>query len=404
MSRCTSPLRTHARNVGGWRCTTHDCDRPARHGPQFGARRTRQECRRTRPGRHPARRRLRRRHAAHRQPVHQRDGVLRQRPLDVAQLPRRDPRADGHPAGRQLLPAALRRPRHHDAGRRPRRARGHEPGRSEGQHRRPPRRRAADRRLRRVQRAQPREGRLRRQPARGRLPGGLADGQRAAHQHDARRALRLRPRQEGGRAQQEHVHARAAVVDVPPADRGHGPLPRAPVPPQARDRRGQHRRVPRRVQLRRDHRGLRRLLRDQAGPDGTGPVPQHLRQPGAVAGPRRGRPALGPAAVPRRLPDHAGVGHPPRAVQAQGLRRAHVPGRGRDRRDQRGHRRRVRRCPRRDDDVRAGCLAEVRGAGAGGDDRAAAARRRRAARRAVDRPADQDRAVGPAAGDVRSQR
>ena len=31
------------------------------------------------------------------------------------------------------------------------------------------------------------------------------------------------------------------------------------------------------------------------------------------------------------LPDHAGVGHPPRAVQAQALRRAHRAGRGRDR-------------------------------------------------------------------------
>ena len=41
------------------------------------------------------------------------------------------------------------------------------------------------------------------------------------------------------------------------------------------------------------------------------------------------------------LPDHPGLRHPPRAEQAQGLRRHHVPGRGRDRR----HRRRDRRRP-----------------------------------------------------------
>jgi hypothetical protein len=37
-----------------------------------------------------------------------------------------------------------------------------------------------------------------------------------------------------------------------------------------------------------------------------------------------------------RLSDHAGQRHPARAVQAQELRRAHLPGRGRDRRDHRG--------------------------------------------------------------------
>ena len=49
------------------------------------------------------------------------------------------------------------------------------------------------------------------------------------------------------------------------------------------------------------------------------------------------------AAVLRQLPDHAGVGHPAPAVGLQALRRQDVPGRGRDRRDRRGHRRGVRR-------------------------------------------------------------
>ena len=110
------------------------------------------------------------------------------------------------------------------------------------------------------------------------------------------------------------------------------------------------------------------------------------------------------AALPRLLPDHAGLGHPARAEQAQALRRPHLPGRGRDRRHRRRARRGVRRRARRDHDLRPGRRAEVRDDRPGGVARAAAARRRRPARRPVDRPADQDRAVRPAAGDVRPQR
>ena len=52
--------------------------------------------------------------------------------------------------------------------------------------------------------------------------------------------------------------------------------------------------------------------------------------------------AAGEAADPLRVvPDHAGVRHPPRALEAQELRRAHAAGRGRDRR-----RRRSRSAPR----------------------------------------------------------
>ena len=91
-------------------------------------------------------------------------------------------------------------------------------------------------------------------------------------------------------------------------------------------------------------------------------------------------------------------------VEAQGLRRHDVPGRGRDRGHRRGAGRGVRRRAGRHLDVRAGCGAQVRDDRPGGGPRAAAADPRRAARRAVDRSADQDRAGRPAAGDVRAQR
>ena len=74
-----------------------------------------------------------------------------------------------------------------------------------------------------------------------------------------------------------------------------------------------------------------------------GHVPRHHGQPGARAGPRRGQRAVEAAAVPERVPDHAGLRDPPRPRAAQELRHPHVPGRGRDRRRGRGARRELRR-------------------------------------------------------------
>ena len=56
--------------------------------------------------------------------------------------------------------------------------------------------------------------------------------------------------------------------------------------------------------------------------DGARALPQHLRQPGAGLRPRRRLAARRAAALPRLLPDHAGLGHPARAEQAQAVRRA----------------------------------------------------------------------------------
>ena len=73
------------------------------------------------------------------------------------------------------------------------------------------------------------------------------------------------------------------------------------------------------------------------------PLGQHRAGPGL-----RGRGAEGGAdALPGQLPDHAGLRHPARARGVQGVRRHHLPGRGRDRRHQRRHRRLLRRLPRR---------------------------------------------------------
>ena len=94
-------------------------------------------------------------------------------------------------------------------------------------------------------------------------------------------------------------------------------------------------------------RALRPPLRDRPRPSAAGHVHEHQRQHRAGLGPGRRQPAVAAAAVPRLVPDHARVGHPPRAVQAQALRRAHAAGRGRDRRHRRRDRRRVRRAPRR---------------------------------------------------------
>ena len=80
------------------------------------------------------------------------------------------------------------------------------------------------------------------------------------------------------------------------------------------------------------------LLRPVRGEAGRAParhLPQRDREPGARDGARRRRAEVGPAALPRRVPDHAGLGDPRGARALQALRRADVPGRGRDRRRRR---------------------------------------------------------------------
>ncbi len=156
--------------------------------------------------------------------------------------------------------------------------------------------------------------------------------------------------------------------------------------------------------LRRDERGLRRPVRGEAGQARAGRLPRDHGQPGALARPRRSdRCSSGLDALPRRVSDHAGLGHPRGARALQALRCPHVPGGGRDRGGRRGARRVVRRRPRRDDVGRPGHRPQVGDGGARGRARAAARDRRRAARGAVHGHADEAGAGGPADGDVRSQ-
>ena len=174
--------------------------------------------------------------------------------------------------------------------------------------------------------------------------------------------------------------------------------------PRAREV-GQPRRVQGGLQLRRDGRALRPPVRGGAGATRTRALPQHHRQHRDVA--TGWSPAAQQAKLPllvRVVPDHAGVRHPPRAVAAQELRRAHAPGRGRDRRDRRRDRRGVRGPARGHRDERPGRRPQVRGPRPRDQPRAAAAARRRAARRSVDRPADEDRAGRPPARHVRPPR
>ena len=89
-------------------------------------------------------------------------------------------------------------------------------------------------------------------------------------------------------------------------------------------------------------------------------IPADLRQHGPGLRDRRGRSARRHSGGARQLPDHAGVGHPARAVQAQELQRHHLPGRRRDRRHLRRARRLLRRGAGRHQHLGTGYFAEVR--------------------------------------------
>ena len=180
-----------------------------------------------------------------------------------------------------------------------------------------------------------------------------------------------------------------------PAEERNARLHRQEVPGQARDRRGEHESVQGRLGLRRDERGLPGHVRGRPGRPPAGHLPQHPRQPGADARADRRVGQERPPALPRRLPDHAGVGDPRGPFAPQGLRRPDLPGGGRDLRRRRRTRCELRRRARRlyverprhcpeDGDDRPRCHA-----------RAAARDHRRPAGGPVHGDADQARAGRP---------
>ena len=155
------------------------------------------------------------------------------------------------------------------------------------------------------------------------------------------------------------------VVDVHAARGADAHVDRAEVQRQAAGARREHGRLQGGPRVRRDGRALRPPLRGRPGQADAGHLHEHQRQHGAGVGPDRGVEAVGAAPVPRVVPDHPGLRHPPRAVEAQELRRAHAAGRGRDRRDRRGHRRGLRRPPGRHHHERSRHGPEVRVDGPG---------------------------------------
>ena len=114
---------------------------------------------------------------------------------------------------------------------------------------------------------------------------------------------------------------------------------------QAGRARGEPRRVPRRLVVRRDDRADRRPVPRRRRATDVAPGTYRNVNGTTATGARadRGERPQRAAAGARLLPDHAGLGAPARARAPRRARRAHDPGRGRDRRRRDGARRRVRR-------------------------------------------------------------
>ena len=217
--------------------------------------------------------------------------LVRQRPVDAARLPGRDPRPSRHGQRRVQLPGPHLRPRHHHAGRRAQRAGGDEPGGAEGRPRPARAGRHADR-----QRATRSTSATSRRPSYDTNP--LEDGTRRAATgvievpmtsltKDALRAARREaPRR---RALQELLRARAGLVDVHPAGRADARLDRRAVRQERAGHGRQHGRLQGRLHFGEttelfDH-PLRGRARPSCPPASTPTSPATRRSPGASSPP-----------------------------------------------------------------------------------------------------------------------
>ena len=257
----------------------------------------------------------------------------------------------GHPARGERLPGPLRRRRRHHPRRRGGRPRGHEPGRAEGEPGRPQEGRHPHRQRGRLQGDRPQEGRHRGEPARGPLARGVPRLPGRAHEAHPRRAAGDRPRLEEHGPVQELLRAGHVLLALQPLARRDAPVARRQVQGEAHPRRGQQAGAQGRLRLLRRDRGVPGQLRGPARAARAGRLPQPLRQQRARARLRGRLAAGGHPALPGQLPDHPGLRHPARAVDVQGVRRRHLPGRGRDRRHHLRHRRRLRGLARHHHDL-----------------------------------------------------
>ena len=209
---------------------------------------------------------------------------------------------------------------------------------------------------------------------------------------NARSGQAVRAGQQRSVALQEYVDPRPCAVDVRPQPPALDRLAQGQVQQKPGARRSQRRRAQRRARLRRNG-GVGRAaqaVRRRCNRGRARFLPhRHWR---GVAGPRAGRRGqIGqPADVLWFVPDHPGIPDPPRACPAQGVRRHHFSGRGRDRGDLLGNWRQLCRSAWRDFVQRPRHRAQGRGDGPRDHHRTAACDRQLTARRAIDRAADQD--------------
>ena len=193
------------------------------------------------------------------------------------------------------------------AGRRPRRAGRDEPGGVEGQHRRPEQGCRDHRRHPRLHRPQPGQGRLRGEPARGRLAGRVRAAQGGPDRDDGRggQGVRLVPQGRGSRAKNMFALGLLSWMYGRPTETTDGVLVQA-VRQGSRHPRRQHPRVQERAGTSaRPPRRSSSSTRSSRPSMPPGHLPQHQRQPGPVLRPDR-RPVCSPgcrsSSAPTRSP------------------------------------------------------------------------------------------------------